>query len=164
VKTAALVLACLILQRMLSIPGVPAWAAGILVPAVLVVGRPLLGLEGRPFWFGLALGLGWDVVIEPVVGPGGIYWSASALIVAWTIRFIADRSPWAWAGMGALVAVLVAVLRHLILLTLGVSDGLWWYGVGRSALLTGALCGVVAWILVIDLPSRWLDYRRRRLR
>jgi hypothetical protein len=163
-RTAALALMCLTLQRMLGVPGMPAWSSAILIPAVLGVGRPMLGIAGRDFWFGLALGLGWDVVMEPVVGPGGIYWSASTLLVAWVIRFIADRSPLAWFGIGALVAMLVSLLRHAVLLTLGISDGLWWYGLARGALLTGALCGAVAWVLVLDLPARWLEYRRRRLR
>ena len=66
--------------------------------------------------------------------------------------------------MGTLTTLLVFLLRHLVLLTLGISDGLWWYGIGRGALLTGVLCGTVAWIQVLDLPSRWLEYRRRRLR
>lgn len=163
-RWAALVLLCLTLQRALSVPGVPSWAGGIMVPALLVVGRPLVGLAGREFWFGLLLGLGWDVVMEPVVGPGGIVWSASALAVGWTIRFIADRSPAAWCGLGILVATLVTVLRHLVYLTLGISEGLWWIGAARGALLTGVLCGVVGWIRELDLPSRWRQYRRRRLR
>lgn len=156
--------AALAAQRLLGLPPLPAWSAGLLVPMVLVVAPAARDSRGGGPWAALLLGLGWDVVVSPVIGPGGIAWSVAALAVGAAARVVADRSPGAWFGFGALGAVAVVAAEWLALWPLGLAPAL---GTGRIltvALLTGGWCGAVGWIGSLDLPARWRRWRSRRLR
>ena len=161
---ALLVAATLVVQRVLGAPGAPPWTAGMLLPMVwLVAPRIRNPLPGVPL-AAIALGIGWDLLLEPVIGVGGIAWSAAALAIAGVAALVADRSPFAWFGFGALGAVVMVAVRDLALLPLGLASRLDLVDVFRSALLTGAWVGLVGWVLALDLPARWRRYRVRRLR
>jgi hypothetical protein len=154
----------LLVQRALGMPGLPSWSADVLVPVVWVVALSLLRSE-RPWPVdALFIGLAWDVLFEPVIGPGGIAWSAAALALNGLATVVADRTPRAWAGFGAVAAVLIVTLHRLALLPLGFSLSLTPTEVIRTALLSGAWCGVVGLVLGLDLPKSWRTYRARRLR
>ncbi len=160
---AVLVVLTLVAQRMLGAPGMPSWLTGLLLPMAWVVApRIRTPLSGFPM-AALALGLGWDVLLEPVIGTGGIAWSAAALAVGVAAAVVADRSPAAWFGLGALGGVVMLGMRSLAQLPLGLATPLGAVVLIRSALLTGAWVGLVGWILALDLPARWSRHRARRL-
>lgn len=154
----------LALQTALGLPGAPPWSASILLPMVFVVGPPLLTAERRWPHAVLALGLAWDLMFEPVIGPGAIAWSATAVITTHLVPLVADRTPRAWFAFGGLGAVLLFSIRELTLMPLGLGGSLVWPAVGLSAALTATWCGIVGWIIAIDLPSRWRRRRSRKLR
>jgi hypothetical protein len=164
VKTALLVAATLLLQYLLGLPGMPHWSVDLMVPMVWVVGPSLLRHERQWPYLALTVGLAWDLLLEPIVGPGGIAWSASALVCWGLAVVVADRSPRAWFAFGAVGAAVVILVRQLALLPLGQAAPLLWVSLFRSILLTGIWCGMVSWIIVLDLPQRWRRYRARRLR
>ncbi len=156
--------AALAAQRLLGLPPLPTWSAAMLVPMVLLVAPAVRERPGGGPWAALVLGLAWDVVVSPVIGPGGIAWSAAALAVGAAARVFANRTVVAWFGLGAVGASVVVLVEWLALWPLGLSPAL---GAGRLvtvALLSGAWCGSVGWIGSLDLPARWRRWRSRRLR
>lgn len=159
-----LALAALAAQRLLAVPGMPPVLTDCLLPMVLVVAqrldRPATGLP----WAVLGLGLAWDLTLEPVVGPGGIAWSAAALAIARLAALIADRSPATWFVTGAVGAVVVVVVRGAAWVPLGIGGLPSVLEVVSAAVLTGTWCGAVGGALALDLPSRWRVWRARRLR
>ena len=163
-KTAALVLLTFLVQRALGFPFLHHWAAEVLVPMVWVVCPPLLEHGTRRGYFGLCVGLVWDLLLEDVVGPGGVAWSAAALVVGSVSAVVADRSPRAWCAMGALGALTVLVVRQLAYWPLGLETGFTWWLFVRTTLFTAAWCGLVGWVLALDLPARWRRHRARVLR
>ena len=163
-KVALLVTLTLVAQIVLGLPESPPWLTAILLPMVFVVGPPLLMADRRWPHFALLLGLAWDLVIEPVVGPGAIAWSASAVAVSYVVPLVADRSPRAWAAFGALGAGLMIVVRQLALMPLGLAAELTGSYVLLSVSLTSLWCGLVGWIIALELPMRWATYRARKLR
>jgi hypothetical protein len=159
-----LVALTLLLQRMLGLPGLPAWTADILLPVVWVVAASLRRSE--PAWpvEALVIGLVWDVLFEPVIGPGAIAWSAAGLALTGLVTVVADRSPKAWAGFGSVAALIILVVHRLALAPLGFSVSLTAVESIRTATLSGAWCGLVGFMLALDLPERWRVYRARTLR
>ncbi len=160
-----LVALTLLAQLTLALPGLPSWAADVLVPMIWVVGPPM-GMK-RPQWpyVGLVIGVSLDIVLaEPVVGPGGIAWAAAALAARWLSTVMVDRSPKAWFALGAAATVVVIVVRYLALLPLGLATRLIWPQLAFSSLLTAAWCALVAGLFALDLPKRWRSRRSRRLR
>jgi len=163
-KTAALVLLALFAQRLLGIPGLPSWSSEVLLPMALVVAMSLKRRERRWPYEALLLGLGWDAVLEPVVGPGGIAWSAAALCLSAASRLVADRSPRAWVGFGAVGTVVVLVVQRLALLPLGLGTSWNLPSMIRTVLFTALWCGVVGAISTLHLQKHWHAYRARKLR
>lgn len=163
-KTALLVALTLVVQVALGWPSSPTWQTSILLPMVFVVGAPLMMAERRWPHFALLLGLAWDLVLEPVIGPGAIAWSASAVALGFVVPLVADRSPRAWLAFGALGAGLMIIIRHLALLPLGLATELTGRYFLLSVVLTSLWCGLVGWIIALDLPTRWISHRAKRLR
>jgi hypothetical protein len=162
---ALLVVLTLAAQVALTTPGSPAWGTEILLPMVWIVG-PAMRLHG-PRWtyLALALGVGWDLVLrEVVIGPGGIAWSATALVAFATAGIVADRSPRAWFALGAGGSLVFLSVRYLTLLPLGLATPVPWPTLVRSPLLTGAWCALVGLLLALDLPARYRRWRARKLR
>jgi len=164
VITLLLVALSLAAQLLLGWPLWPGWLASILLPMVFVVGPPLLREERRWPHFAILLGLAWDLVLEPVVGPGAIAWSAAAVLVGVLAPLVADRTPKAWFAFGAVGALVMVSVRQLALLPLGIATPLTWRFVLVTAGLTAVWCGGVGWLLAVDLPTRWRAYRARKLR
>jgi hypothetical protein len=160
----ALILLTLVGQRLLGVPGLPAWASEALLPMAFLVGPALGEKPWRGALPGLWLGLAWDLALEPVVGPGGIAWCAAALTVRFAGGVLADRSTRAWAALGGVGALLVVLVRAAAEMPLGVLSGFGADHVLRAAALTAGWCGLVGWITGLDLPVRWRRYRSRRLR
>ena len=158
------VILMLVTQRALGSPGVPAWAGEILLPMAFVVALPMLHTRRRWPLAGLLVGLGWDFLMEGIIGPGGIAWSATSLALGATADVVADRRARAWAAAGAFGALVVEVARHLSLLPLGLASGLTLPHLLRTMLFTGLWCGFVGWIYLLGLPARWQEYRTRKLR
>jgi len=161
---AALVLATLVCQRLLGWPGMPFFAPELLLPMVWIVGPPMLHHGHNALYLPVLIGLGCDLLMEPVIGPGAIAWSAAALAVGAIAGIVADRSPRAWFVFGGVGAVLVLLTRHIALLPLGLATPLGALHIARTAVLTAVWCGLAGWILSLDLPIRWQRYRARRLR
>jgi len=163
-KVVFLAAATLAAQVALGLPSSPPWMAAVLLPVVFITAPPLLQSERRWPHFALLLGLAWDLMLEPVVGPGAIAWSAAAVVISLVVPLVADRSPRAWLAFGALGAALVIVVREVALLPLGMTGGLSWRSAAVSVSLTAGWCCLIGWIIALDLPSRWLRYRSRKLR
>ena len=163
-KTIGLALLALFVQRLLGMPGLPPWPAEILLPMALIVAMSLKPHERHWPYEALLLGLAWDAVLEPVVGPGGIAWSAAALCLFAVARLVADRSPKSWAGCGAIGAAVVLVMHRLAMLPLGL--GVSWNlpSIIRTVLFTALWCGAIGTLSVLDLPKHWHAYRVRKLR
>lgn len=160
-----LVILTLMAQRLLGAPGLPAWVSEINLASVWIVALSLLSDRRRWPYEAVVLGILWDILLEqPVVGPGGIAWSAAALVVFALAGVVADRSPKAWTGFGALVALAVMLVHYLCLLPFGIEPSLTAPQLLRTALLSGLWCGIVAVILAIDLPKHLRDIRVRKLR
>lgn len=164
-RLAVLALAALTVQRLLGWPGFPDWLNTCLVPMACVV-APAMLTHGRGWvWLGLGVGLAWDLVLaEPVIGPGGIAWSAAAVAIQGLAAVIADRRPKTWAAMGAVGAAVVLVMHAAAVLPLGLEPHLSLMHGLSTAMVTGLWCGLVGWVVLLDLPSRWIQYRARRLR
>jgi hypothetical protein len=145
-------------------PGAPEWLASILLPMVFVIGPPLLHPERRWPHAALGLGLAWDLVLEPVVGPGAIAWSATAVAIGFVVPLVTDRSPRAWLAFGALGALIMVVVRHLALMPLGLPTILTVRSVALTVALTAVWCCLTGWLLALDLPARWRVFRARKLR
>ena len=154
----------LLAQVVLGLPPAPPWLASILLPMVFIAGPPLLLAEQRWPYGALLLGLAWDLMLEPVVGPGAIAWSAAAIVLGVVVPLVADRSPRAWFAFGGLGAVLVILVRFLALMPLGLNSGLTARSFLVSVVLTATWCGLVGWTIALDIPTRWRAYRARKLR
>jgi hypothetical protein len=155
----------LVAQRILGAPGFPAWFSDLNIVAVWIVALSMLSTQRGWPYEALALGITWDLVLsQPVIGPGGIAWSATALGLAALAGVVADRSPKAWAGFGALAAPAITLIHWLCLLPLGLEFSLTAAHLLRSALLTGLWCGLVGFVLAIDLPKHLRNMRLRKLR
>ncbi len=151
-------------QVMLGWPVWPHWLAAVLLPMAFVVGRPLRHEERRWPHSALAIGLAWDLVLEPVIGPGAIAWSAAAVVIGLLAPLVADRSVRAWFAFGAVGAAVMVGVRQLALLPLGIATPLTLRFALLAIGLTSLWCGFVGWILALDLPSRWRAHRARKLR
>jgi len=163
-RSALLVLLTLLVQRVLGFPELHPWAAEVLVPMVWVVGPPLLQHGRQRVYLWLWIGLVWDLLLEDVVGPGGVAWSAATWAVSSVSMVVADRTPRAWMAMGALGTLAFLVMQQVTFLPLGLETGFtWWHLLLRTS-LTAAWCGLVGWILALDLPARWRRHRARVLR
>ena len=160
----ALALLTLIAQRLLGAPGLPMWLSEINLPTVLIVAASLRGREWRWPYGALLLGLGWDLLLEPVVGPGGVAWSAAALCLLALAFFVADRSAKAWAVFGAVGALVVTLVHEVALLPLGLGTSMTVPHLVRTTILSGLWCGLVNVVLVLDIPTRWRAHRVRKLR
>ena len=154
----------LVAQRLLGTPGLPMWPSEIVLPTVWIVAASLRSRELRWPYEALLLGLGWDLFLEPVVGPGGIAWTAAALCLHALASFVADRSSKAWAGFGVVGALVVTIVHHLALLPFGLATSMTVPHLARTALFSGLWCGLVSAVLALDLPKRWRAYRVRKLR
>jgi hypothetical protein len=164
VTIALLIVITLLLQRALGAPGGPHWSGLLLLPMVWVVGPVLLQGGRRWVWVALAIGLGSDLLLEPIIGPGAIAWSAAALVVLWLAGIIADRTPKAWLALAAVATVVVIEVHRVALLPLGVSRPVGWIDLLLSAIVTAGWCGLIGWLLALDLPKRWHAWRARKLR
>jgi hypothetical protein len=164
VRVFLLAAAALVLQRILGLPGLPAWAPEILLPMALIVGSTLRSTERRWPFDALLLGLFWDLMLEPVVGPGGIAWTATSLCLIAMGGFVADRSAKSWAAFGAVGALVLTTAYHLALVPLGLASSLTLSSLLRTAALTGLWSGLVGVVLALDLPKQWRAYRVRKLR
>lgn len=154
----------LLVQRLLGMPGLPFWTAEIILPVVWIVAAALLRKERGWPYEALLLGLVWDLLLEPVIGPGGIAWSAACLALYALAGVVADRSPRAWAGFGLVGAAMVTLVHQAALIPLGLPFSLTLGHWVRSLILTSAWCGLVGVLLALDLPSQWRTYRSRKLR
>ena len=163
-KVAGLAVLSLVIQRALGSPGMPEWTGLAILPMVFIVGASLLQFDRRWTQLAILLGLGWDLMLEPVIGPGGIAWSASALALSVLAGIIADRSPRAWLVFGAAGTALVIVVRWIALLPLGSSTPFEWRGLLLTTLVTAVWCGLTGWIRAVDLGARWRAHRTRKLR
>lgn len=163
-KLAILIVVSLVAQVALGRPAAPDWFSLILLPTVFIIAPSLLHAERRWPHFALVLGLAWDLMLEPVVGPGAIAWSAAAVVVSLVAPLVANRSTRAWLAFGALGAALMIIVRHLALLPLGLATTLTWEYLLTSVALTSVWCGLVGWVIAMDLPVRWRGYRARKLR
>lgn len=159
-----LAVATLVAQRLLAVPGMPPWLTACMLPMVLLVAPRLeRPAEGLP-WAAIALGVAWDLSLEPVVGPGAIAWSAAAIVIARLASLIADRSPATWFAAGAVGAAVVVLVRAVAVLPLGIGPFPSAVRVAVAALLTGGWCGAVGLVMAMGLPARWRAWRARRLR
>jgi hypothetical protein len=158
------VLLTLLAQRLLGMPGLPPWTAEIILPAVWLVVAAFSRKERSWPYEALALGLAWDVLFEPVIGPGGIAWSASCLFLYAIAGVVADRTPKAWIGFGIVGVSIVLIVQKLVLLPLGFELSFSFAHWTRSIVLTGAWCGLVGVVLALDIPGQWRTYRARKLR
>jgi hypothetical protein len=149
---------------MLGMPGMPPWAAEVLLPVAWIVAAALLQKErGWPYQ-ALLIGLAWDVLFEPVIGPGGIAWSAACLALYAIASLVADRSPKAWVGFGMVGAAIVTLVHRAALIPLGLPFSLTLGHWVRLVVFTGLWCGLIGAVLRLDLPSQWRSYRSRKLR
>jgi len=85
-------------------------------------------------------------------------------VVSTTVPLFADRSPRAWFVFGALGAGLMIVVRHLCLIPLGLATDLTLRYILTSVVLTSCWCGLVGCVIALDLPTRWIARRARKLR
>ena len=84
-KFGILVIGSLIVQYCLGWPWVPAWIGDIYIPMVFLVGACML-FHGRKWpYLALAIGLGWDLLMESVTGPCVSACFASSLVVLLSI-------------------------------------------------------------------------------
>lgn len=163
-QIAALVVVTLIMQRIFGVPGMPKPFSFIILPMVWIVALSLIRKERHWPYEALILGLAWDLLLGPVVGPGGIAWTAACLGLYALAAVVADRSPKAWAAFGAVGAVVVILVQRLAEVPLGLSTSLTLEDVIWSSLLTGLWCGVAGTAVALDFGKRWRAYRVRKLR
>jgi hypothetical protein len=165
VKIVVLVAITLLIQRMFGVPGAPAWLACLQLTTVWVVAPAMRRHDPRWVFAAIPLGLAWDVALDqPVIGPGGVAWSAAALVVVSLAGVIADRTPKAWFASGAIAAVTAATVVELARWPLGLASPPTAQFLITSAVLSAAWCGLVGWILTVDFSARWRRYQSRRLR
>jgi hypothetical protein len=158
------VAATIVVQRALGWPGMPPLSTLVILPMVWIVAPALRRHDRNWIYLAAVLGLGWDVMLEDVVGPGGIAWSAAALGLKTLAGFVADRTVRAWIAFGAAGTVLLVVVKSVALAPLATGTSLSWHHLALSALVTGLWCGLAGWIWSLDLATRWRTYRARKLR
>ena len=163
-RIALLIALTLLFQRAMGSPGGPDWAGFVLLPMAWLAGSAVLATGQRWIWIALVIGLGWDFLLEPIIGPGGIAWSAAALVIHRLATIIADRSPKAWFAFGMVGSSVVLLMHRLALLPLGIHQGWHWMDLGVTVLATAIWCGLVGWIFSLDIAARWRSYRARKLR
>jgi hypothetical protein len=159
-----LITASLLAQRVLGWPGFPPYAPLLLVPMIWLVAPSMLRHDRSFPALAILIGLGLDVLLGPVVGPGGIAWSAAALACRGLANVVADRSPKAWFFVGAVGSIVVVLVGRLALLPLGEAPPLRWIELLLGPLLTGTWCGLIGWGRKLEVVGRWRRYRSRRLR
>lgn len=151
-------------QAALGLPGAWPMAAALLLPMPWVVGPPMLTADHRWYALSFLVGLVWDALFEPVIGPGAIAWSGASLL-AWSYARVAtDRSPRSWFVLGAVGALAVALLRGLCLIPLDINAFTSWQWLVSSLAFTAVWCGFVGWVISMNLANRWRVYRSRTLR
>jgi cell shape-determining protein MreD len=163
-KIVALAAATLIVQRALGMPNMPAWLGHLILPMVWIVAASLRRKERHWPYEALLLGLAWDLLFGPVVGPGGIAWTAACLSLYGLASVVADRSSRAWAAFGAVGAIVVILVQRLAVMPLGLSPSLTFNQLLWSAILTSLWCGFVGLVLALDFGKHWRAYRVRKLR
>ena len=163
-KLGLLVTLSLVIQYSLGWPGVPGWAGDVTIPMVFLVAACMLFHGQKWPYLPLVIGLGWDLLMEGIIGPGGIAWGATALILERLATVVADRKPRAWVVFGAFGGILVVFIRFLALIPLGLSLPLTLAGLFRVGILTGLWCGLIGSIIELNPAQRWLHFRARRLR
>jgi hypothetical protein len=163
-KIAVLAAVSLIIQRALGMPGMPAWLSFFILPMVFVVAASLLRKERRWPYEALLLGLAWDLLFGPLVGPGGIAWTAACLSMYGLASVVADRSPRAWAVFGAVGTLVVILVQRAAVMPFGLATSLTVQHLMWSVLLTGLWCGFAGTVLAFDLGKHWRAYRVRKLR
>jgi hypothetical protein len=163
-KIAILAVVTLVLQRALGMPGMPLWLSHLILPMIWIVAASLVRKERRWPYEALLLGLSWDLLFGPVVGPGGIAWTAACLSLYGLASVVADRSPRAWAAFGAVGTVIVVLVQRLAVMPLGLASSLTISQLAWSAILTGLWCGFVGTILALDLGKHLRAYQVRKLR
>ena len=156
--------ATLLLQRALGWPGVPEWLCLVVLPMVWLVGPALFQYDRRWTQLAIVLGLAWDLLLEPVVGPGGVAWSAAALALSGLAGIVADRSTKAWIVFGAAGTTVLILVRAAALVPLGLGEPLNWGELLLSTLATALWCGLVGWVRALDVAARWSTWRARKLR
>ena len=165
-KPRVIVLAALTLvaQRALGLPGMPTIPSHVMFPVVWIVAASLMRKERYWPYEALLLGLAWDLLFSPVVGPGGIAWTASCISLYGFASVVADRSPWAWLAFGVVGTTVVILVQRLAEMPLGLASSLTVDRLIWSPLLTGLWCGLVGIILALDFGKHWRAYRVRKLR
>lgn len=163
-KIVALVVLTLAAQRLLGHPKVFASAAALLLPMPWLVGPPLLDFDRRWYWLSFPIGLGWDLLFEPIIGIGAIAWSAAALASWAGASIAAERRLRAWFAAGVAGALIFWLVRSFCLWPLGLSGAPAWSWIAGSALVTGIWCTSVRGIMILDPSTRWKQHRARRLR
>ena len=107
-KLAILIVVSLVAQVALGRPAAPDWFSLILLPTVFIIAPSLLHAERRWPHFALVLGLAWDLMLEPVVGPGAIAWSErqAEAPVCWlrlaAIPGLCVTRAWCWWAAGSI--------------------------------------------------------------
>jgi len=163
-KIAIFAAVTLLLQRVLGVPGMPVWLSHLILPMIWIVAASLIRKERHWPYEALLLGLAWDLLFGPVVGPGGIAWTAACLSLYGLASVVADRSPRAWAAFGAVGTVIVVLVQRLAVMPLGLASSLTFSQLAWSAILTGLWCGFVGTILALDLGKHLRAYQVRKLR
>jgi cell shape-determining protein MreD len=164
VKIAIFAAVTLIIQRVLGMPGMPAWLGHFILPMVWIVAASLLRKERHWPYEALVLGLAWDLLFGPVIGPGGIAWTAACLSLYGLASVVADRSGRAWAAFGAVGTLVVILVQRLTVMPFGLATSLTVQHLMWSVLLTGLWCGFIGTVLAFDLGKHWRAYRVRKLR
>jgi hypothetical protein len=163
-KILALVTVTLAVQRLLGHPKASILATALLLPMPWLIGPPLLDFDRRWYWLSFPIGIGWDLLFEPVIGIGAIAWSVPALM-AWMVTSIAaERRAGAWFAAGAGGTVVFWLIRSICSMPLDLPGTPTWSWIGASALMTGVWCTVVYGVMALDLPARWRQHQIRRLR
>jgi len=134
----------------------------LLLPWILV--PPLLKANRRYFYLSFAIGLGWDLCFEVIIGPGMIAWSLSAALIWWLLSKLGSRALWVWSGLGAASSALFWFTRALSLYLVGLPSGMTLPGMLFSALSTGGVTFLVGFVFKMDIPERWRRHRMRKLR
>ena len=163
-RIVVLAAATLVVQRAFGMPGMPALLPHILLPMVWIVAASLIRKDRHWPYEALLLGLAWDLLFGPVVGPGGIAWTAACLSLYALASVVADRSPRAWLGFGSVGAAVVILVQRLAEWPLGLTTSLTVENLLWSTLLTGLWCGLVGTALALDFAKHWRAYRVRKLR
>jgi len=163
-RLAALFILTLAVQRLLGGISSHPYAAAVLLPMPWIIAPPLRRFDLNWYWLSFPLGLGWDILFEPVIGPGAVAWSVPALVIWAGASIVAKRKAPMWFVSGAVGTILFWSVRALCMIPLDLPAMPTWRWLAISALVTGLWCVVVQTILTQDLPGKWRSYRSRRLR